>query len=718
MEALASSPLDRLSVSLHTMNAGQFQELYRFSSLDSMRRNLDEFLKTRNGRERPILDFAFVALERNLDQLKLVASLAREIGVSEITIHPVIRRDAIPVSFPSELDETQRLRPGFKQRVLSEATAVSAAFPELQITIANPDLHTACVLTPSPRLHPGLLPADARIRSCEQNPWRTMHVLANGDLVACEVHDKTPLGNLARERLSDIWRGARYCQFRRAYHRAELPECRACPWKIAYRPGPMLYWISGAQGANPQLLAGWYAEEPSGIVWSEPRPGASAIRLHGFLPPNRRSGVNRLDVWCNGAHCGAIQNSTPDVLDFDATFLVERPECEYWQLRFETAIAFRGPEQQWNQDSRALGFALAWIQTQEPAPARSRIVRRAAVAPLAVAVYALDFAGRLTQRVIPPRRVFVGDAPAGLSVIVPERGNRRLLARCLQSIARACGKIVDPHETIVVINGSPESEYQDLRRQFGQVHWIHVADPLGFSAAVRGGVEAARYGWVYLANNDVELDPACLERALALRSPDVFAVSSELIPEEASVTRQETNWTDFHFANGLIEIYDVTPDDNRPRMSFYAGGGSSLFRTDILREFLAATETYDPFYWEDVEWAVRAAKKYGLRVMFAPESRAVHTRRATVSKFYRKIEVDRIFQRNAFLYQLRNVTAGGSRRALFEAIARSDWVTLSEILRRAVSALSARALTFSYAADDDSFRDLRRWPLPPGKEPV
>ena len=69
--------------------------------------------------------------------------------------------------------------------------------------------------------------------------------------------------------------------------------------------------------------------------------------------------------------------------------------------------------------------------------------------------------------------------------------------------------------------------------------------------------------------------------------------------------------------------------------------------------------------------------------------------------------VERIVRRNGLLYQLRNVTQDGSRVALFEEIARSDWLTLREILKRAGSVLAARAATFFYGADDRALRDLR-----------
>jgi GT2 family glycosyltransferase len=221
------------------------------------------------------------------------------------------------------------------------------------------------------------------------------------------------------------------------------------------------------------------------------------------------------------------------------------------------------------------------------------------------------------------------------------------------------------------------------------------------------GADVAHYGWIYLANNDMEIDRLALVNALSARGTGVFAVASRILPADAAMVNQETNLTAFHFPNGTIEIFDVVPQGTGEQSTFYAGGGSSLFRADVLREFLAISGAYDPFYWEDVEWAARARKKYGLRVVFADASRAVHQRRATISRFYQSTEVDRIFRRNAFLYQLRNVTRDGSLVALFEEIARSDWLTVREILARTAGLLGARAATHFYAADDRTLRDSR-----------
>jgi GT2 family glycosyltransferase len=152
------------------------------------------------------------------------------------------------------------------------------------------------------------------------------------------------------------------------------------------------------------------------------------------------------------------------------------------------------------------------------------------------------------------------------------------------------------------------------------------------------------------------------------------------------------------------------------RGSLYAGGGSALFRKALLEIALAECgDAYDPVYWEDAEWGVRARKR-GFRVLFCPESRALHVRRATVNRFYTPDEVARIFERNRLLFHMRNVTRPGSASCVRRALAHAGPDTLRELLRPAAfwKTLAARFGSHLLPFDDrhlNAVRDER--PVPP-----
>ena len=101
-------------------------------------------------------------------------------------------------------------------------------------------------------------------------------------------------------------------------------------------------------------------------------------------------------------------------------------------------------------------------------------------------------------------------------------------------------------------------------------------------------------------------------------------------------------------------------------------------------------------------WAGTIAKKKGYRVLFCPRSNVRHIHRATISKFYPASEVNRIFRRNGYLYQLRNLTQTGSLHHLFRQAARSDWKTVLELLRpkTLLGVHRARARSWFYPGDD------------------
>ena len=67
---LSESGLNRLTVSVHAASDPAFTRIYRYISFDAFRTRLVRFKQVSCARPNaPILDFAFVAMDRNLDEL-------------------------------------------------------------------------------------------------------------------------------------------------------------------------------------------------------------------------------------------------------------------------------------------------------------------------------------------------------------------------------------------------------------------------------------------------------------------------------------------------------------------------------------------------------------------------------------------------------------------------------------------------------------------------
>ncbi len=101
VQQIVQTDLDRLAVSIHTLDEKQYQEIYGFGTSEALKRRIDGIiaLKAKLQKKTPKLDFCFVAMSQNLNQLLPIGRYAMEVGASEIFIHPIIGRHPVPYDF-------------------------------------------------------------------------------------------------------------------------------------------------------------------------------------------------------------------------------------------------------------------------------------------------------------------------------------------------------------------------------------------------------------------------------------------------------------------------------------------------------------------------------------------------------------------------------------------------------------------------------------------
>jgi len=701
LQQISASGLNRLTVSMHAADSSTYAEIYRYSSFDVQLSRLERLMAFCGAVEKgPVVDLAFVAMQRNLPELERVAAIANRLGITELSIFPVIRRDEIPIDFPDELVASGKYNEGFRTAVAQQVEQAKLLFPKIAFTVCDPSFasHRGS-LGEVPIPCPGPLPIGARIHSCEQNPWETAHVLSNGDVVSCEVRDRIAFGNLARQSLSEIWNGEAYRRFRSDYEAGEVAECRTCPWKTAYLPARLRGEILAARGASAQLGHGWHPPSGEPHIWGsqqavavlQPMEGASLIQVTGLLPPGNGNGDNDLTLSCNGKEIGKVANSSQEVMSFDLALDVPRAESsDPWQVEFRTRHVYRPVDHGTGPDQRDLGFALSLLAARsEISPAQSTQQTRD-FERMITAIERFDRAARKVNRFRGKQRPAGAHSAwsPGLSVIIPERENIPELLVCLDGLQEASQLWQEPMEVIVVANGCAARAYQDVERKYPQVRWIFSSAAFGFAAAVEAGLQEARYDWVYLLNSDVRVAPDALLTAGAQRDDSVFSIASQIMLKDSTRFREETNLTKLFLENGLATIHDLIPKSAGTVEHFYSGGGASMFQRRLLQQVLDVN-AYDPFYWEDVEWGWRA-RKWGFKALFCPGSVVWHSQRATISRFYTPEEIDEIWQRNRLCFQLRNLTTSGSLQDVLVAIGNSPsnvaahfnkWSTIVKVLR-------------------------------------
>jgi MoaA/NifB/PqqE/SkfB family radical SAM enzyme len=367
LAAIIEAGLNRLTVSLHTLDAAQFAALYGFGNLTQMLANLRRAAQLRQHVRQPfVLDLAFVATADTLAQLPRVAALAAELALPVLAVHPVIRRVAIPEPYATELDAAGALRPEFRAELAAVLATVRASHPQIALQVSTPEVGGVpdVAISGEPASWPGALPPGALLHSCDQDPFETLHILADGRVVTCEVRDAVTVGDLTVSSLAAIWHGPTMRDFRAAFVAGRDPHCRTCVYKRAYRPQPQRARLTARMTAG-QLLYGWHAPDAT-VVWSKREAmltlarGAHATALHldGVLPPGS-NGSNVLAVDVDDQRCAQIVNGGSQSLAFQRRIpLPPAAGAASVTVRLHTAQAFR-PANHGGSDVRELGFALA-----------------------------------------------------------------------------------------------------------------------------------------------------------------------------------------------------------------------------------------------------------------------------------------------------------------------------------------------------------------------
>ena len=256
-------------------------------------------------------------------------------------------------------------------------------------------------------------------------------------------------------------------------------------------------------------------------------------------------------------------------------------------------------------------------------------------------------------------------AASGISVVIPSRNGRALLAAQLPGIANC---LTGPSEVIVVDNGSNDGTVDWLTSQWPALQVEVSSQPLSFAAAVNRGIRRARYSHVCLLNNDMLLEPGFFA---ALRSafdkvPGLFCATAQ-IRFPAGVRREET---------GKAVMAQTHPDDFPLRCDepiagedltwvLYGSGGCSLYDASMLRALGGMDEAYAPAYVEDLDVGYRAWQR-GWPTVFVVGAVVEHRHRATTSRYYTEEQLAEILETKYLRFLARAVADGQLFRELWK----------------------------------------------------
>jgi GT2 family glycosyltransferase len=242
------------------------------------------------------------------------------------------------------------------------------------------------------------------------------------------------------------------------------------------------------------------------------------------------------------------------------------------------------------------------------------------------------------------------NAPA-ISVIIPTWNQSTLLRACLETLA---AQTFRDFEVIVVDDGSTE-DIAAATAGFGAV-LLRLEENGGFARAVNHGIAAARGHALFLLNNDMTLDPACLahlhatarETGAAMVAPVVCWRDQPGVVYSAGDHIGPGGRPESHgFRVALAEFLE-------PRVIFGVSAGAGLFDRRIF-DTVGALDPAFIAYFEDSDLCFRA-RLAGFSAALASEARAWHVGSASIAG--RTWWRSRQCCRNHALLVLKNMPAG------------------------------------------------------------
>lgn len=238
-----------------------------------------------------------------------------------------------------------------------------------------------------------------------------------------------------------------------------------------------------------------------------------------------------------------------------------------------------------------------------------------------------------------------------VSVIIPNYNGENFLKNCLKTLKNQKNLF----QVIIIDNASSDNSVNYIKDNYPEFTIINNEENLGFAAAVNQGIRASKTDYVFLLNNDTELEADCISKLLRCMESDenIFAVSSKMIQfgnrdvmDDAGDEYTLLGWTK-KVGNGR------SPDNYMEgREVFSACAGAALYRRSRFNEIGYFDENFFA-YLEDVDISYRA-RIHGYRSIYCPEAIVYHHGSGTSGSKHNPFKV-KVSARNSVYLPYKNM---------------------------------------------------------------
>jgi hypothetical protein len=236
-----------------------------------------------------------------------------------------------------------------------------------------------------------------------------------------------------------------------------------------------------------------------------------------------------------------------------------------------------------------------------------------------------------------------------LYIIILNTNRRDDTLECLRSLRANSYE----SKTIVVLdNASTDGSVEAIRAGYPEAQIVGLTKNLGYAGNNNVGIDLAlKQGadWILVLNEDTVLSPDCLERMIeygerneniGIVGPMVYHFDEPQVIQSAGGVLGD-RWDAIHLSANETDVGQYL----QPHAVEWISGCAIMLRRKLIEQIGALDERFY-YYWEEVEWCVRASKA-GWRIAHVPSAKLWHK---GVQRNYRpKPSVGYYSARNRFL---------------------------------------------------------------------
>ena len=234
-----------------------------------------------------------------------------------------------------------------------------------------------------------------------------------------------------------------------------------------------------------------------------------------------------------------------------------------------------------------------------------------------------------------------------LSIIIPNFNGKQFIKLCLDSIRKQDCSF---YELIIVDNGSSDGSVEYINEYYPELTLIENKENLGFAAAVNQGIKISSSDYVFLLNNDVELESGCVSNLLKCIEKDenIFAVSSKMV-QYNDRNKMDDAGDEYTILGWTCKVGDGKSPDlyTSERETFSACAGAAIYRKDILDKLKYFDENFFA-YMEDVDISYRA-RIWGYKCVYCPEAVVYHLGSGTSGSRYNEFKIRLAARNNVYV---------------------------------------------------------------------